>query len=148
MWSYATSSTRSGRSGVNDRSLPALQRDTAPGIRSPAGFSQPAHGCASASGVPGSTTSGASSATSAARRAAGNDAATPTNWSCRASSYSPYLGADLEGTGSTSFEVSFAAPERAAARARELTPRWGPISAALAVLLLLLSGGVVLWRRS
>ena len=35
MWSYATSQTRSGRSGSQDRSLPRFQRLVAPGMRCP-----------------------------------------------------------------------------------------------------------------
>lgn len=66
----------------------------------------------------------------------------------RASSYSPYLGADLAGTGSTTFRYAFAAPVERAAPPRVLQPRWGRIAALGAGLLLLLTGGVVLWRRS
>ena len=66
----------------------------------------------------------------------------------RASSYSPYLGADLVGTGSTSFRFGFASPDAVKARARELTPRWGNIGIAGAGLLLLLGGAGAVWRRS
>jgi hypothetical protein len=56
----------------------------------------------------------------------------------RASSYSPYLGAGLRGSGSTRFEYAFAAAERSRAVVAVLHPKWGPISlAALAFVLLL-----------
>ena len=66
----------------------------------------------------------------------------------RATSYSPYLGADLPGTGTTVFRYAFAAPEQAAAVARALEPRRGAIALALVALLLLAANGVLLWRRS
>jgi len=46
----------------------------------------------------------------------------------RASSYSPYLGADLLGSGSTTFRYGFAAAPAAAVEAAELSPRWGAIA--------------------
>lgn len=56
----------------------------------------------------------------------------------RASSYSPYLGADLIGSGSTTFRYGFAPPAAVPVIARELEPRWGAIAlASLAGLLLL-----------
>lgn len=65
----------------------------------------------------------------------------------RASSYSPYLGADLEGTGSTSFSYSFAQPTQVTA-ARQLHPRWGRLGLAGLGLLGLLGGATALWRRA
>ena len=65
----------------------------------------------------------------------------------RAASYSPYLGADLRGTGSTSFRYEFA-PAAAAATVRDrLEPRWGAISLALLAFLLVLTNAGLLWRR-
>jgi hypothetical protein len=66
----------------------------------------------------------------------------------RASSYSPYLGADLEGTGSTSYTLSFAPPAAVSAARPTLHPRWGPLSLAGAGALLLLGAGYAVWRRS
>ncbi|MGZ6804836.1 MAG: hypothetical protein ACXVFU_17490 [Nocardioidaceae bacterium] len=66
----------------------------------------------------------------------------------RASSYSPYLGADLSGTGSTTFRWAFAPAVRTAAAAPVLHPRWGPIGVLTAGLLALLAGATVVWRRS
>ncbi|MDT7538310.1 MAG: hypothetical protein QOI82_1895 [Actinomycetota bacterium] len=66
----------------------------------------------------------------------------------RASSYSPYLGVDLPGTGSTVFRYSFAAADRAAAADRQLQPRPGPIALTGVALLLLVVNGTLLWRRS
>jgi hypothetical protein len=65
----------------------------------------------------------------------------------RASSYSPYLGADLTGTGSTTFRYAFAPAERAAALQRALHPHWGAISLACLALLLLATNGALIWRR-
>jgi hypothetical protein len=66
----------------------------------------------------------------------------------RASSYSPYLGADLEGTGSTSYDLSFAPPAAVAVGRPGLHPEWGALSLAGAGTLLLLGGGYAVWRRS
>jgi hypothetical protein len=66
----------------------------------------------------------------------------------RATSYSPYLGADLPGTGTTVFRYAFAAPEQVEQAARALEPRRGPIALALVALLLLVGNGVLIWRRS
>ena len=66
----------------------------------------------------------------------------------RATSYSPYLGADLPGTGTTVFRYAFAAPEELDAVARALEPRRGAIALAAVALLLLLTNGVLIWRRS
>jgi hypothetical protein len=65
----------------------------------------------------------------------------------RASSYSPYLGADLRGTGSATFTYGFAPAARKATVARSLEPRWLAISLAGLAFLLLVSGGVGVWRR-
>lgn len=66
----------------------------------------------------------------------------------RQSSYSPYLGADLVGTGMTSFRYSFAPPTEQAAMRQALQPKWGAISLAGLAVLLLLVHGALLWRRS
>lgn len=66
----------------------------------------------------------------------------------RASSYSPYLGADLPGTGTTEFRYAFAVPTQIAVVAAPLTPRPGPIAATGLAVLLLAAGGVAVWRRS
>lgn len=66
----------------------------------------------------------------------------------RATSYSPYLGADLPGTGSTVFRYSFAEPQVAERAAQALEPRPVPIALTVLGLLLLAGGGVLLWRRS
>ncbi|HUR15546.1 MAG TPA: hypothetical protein VM097_13805 [Mycobacteriales bacterium] len=65
----------------------------------------------------------------------------------RASSYSPYLGADLLGSGSTSFSYAFAPAERAATGRPHLEPRWGAISLAALALLLVLTNAGLIWRR-
>jgi hypothetical protein len=66
----------------------------------------------------------------------------------RASSYSPYLGADLPGTGTTVFRYSFAPPQQGPVSRPVLHPRPGPIAVTLTGLLLLLGLGVAVWRRS
>lgn len=66
----------------------------------------------------------------------------------RATSYSPYLGAELAGTGTTAFELALVPAVRPAAVSRALTPRPVPIALAGLGLLLLLSGSVAVWRRS
>ena len=65
----------------------------------------------------------------------------------RASSYSPYLGADLPGTGSAAFRYAFAVPEKAAATRPVLEPKKGPIALATLAFLLLLGNGALIWRR-
>jgi hypothetical protein len=66
----------------------------------------------------------------------------------RASSYSPYLGADLPGTGSTVFRYSFAPPEKVATARAALQPKGGPIALAGVALLLLLVNAGLIWQRS
>jgi hypothetical protein len=66
----------------------------------------------------------------------------------RASSYSPYLGVDLPGSGSTVFRYGFAPADRVAVRARELEPRPGAIALSGIAVLLLLVNGALIWRRS
>ncbi|MFN2538549.1 MAG: hypothetical protein ABR549_10420, partial [Mycobacteriales bacterium] len=66
----------------------------------------------------------------------------------RASSYSPYLGADLEGTGTTSFALSFAPASRTQVARAPLHPQWGALSLAGAGGLVLLAAGYAVWRRS
>jgi hypothetical protein len=66
----------------------------------------------------------------------------------RASSYSPYLGADLPGTGSTAFRYAFQAPEVAASAGPALEPKPGPIALASLALLLLLANSALLWRQA
>lgn len=66
----------------------------------------------------------------------------------RAASYSPYLGADLPGTGTTVFELSFAEPEALPEVAERLSLRKGPLAVTGVALLLLLVHGGLLWRRS
>ena len=66
----------------------------------------------------------------------------------RATSYSPYLGADLPGTGTTVFRYSFAVPEEVEQVARALTPKPGALAVTAVALLLLAGNAVLLWRRS
>jgi hypothetical protein len=66
----------------------------------------------------------------------------------RASSYSPYLGVDLPGTGSTVFRYSFAPADKAAAPTRQLDPKPGPIALAGLAVLLLVVNATLIWRRS
>jgi hypothetical protein len=66
----------------------------------------------------------------------------------RASSYSPYLGADLPGSGTTVFRYSFAPADAAATVRTALRPKPGPIAlAGIALLMLLVNAGLI-WRRS
>jgi hypothetical protein len=83
MWSYATSQTRSGRSGSQLRSFPRFHRLAAPGSRCPLAL---ASSCAAAQSRQGWSSSaparsGVSSTTSSLRTVAVNAAATPTWWS-------------------------------------------------------------------
>jgi hypothetical protein len=66
----------------------------------------------------------------------------------RASSYSPYLGVDLPGSGSTGFRYSFAPAEKVAAARAALHPKGGPIALAGFALLLLVVNAVLIWQRS
>jgi hypothetical protein len=65
----------------------------------------------------------------------------------RASSYSPYLGADLVGSGSTSFRYAFAPAEKAATVRARLEPQWGAITLASLAFLLVLTNAGLIWRR-
>jgi hypothetical protein len=64
----------------------------------------------------------------------------------RASSYSPYLGADLTGTGSTRFRWAFVPPGRVEV-VEALTPKWGAISVTAVAALLIALDLALLWRR-
>jgi len=66
----------------------------------------------------------------------------------RAAAFSPYLGADLPGTGSTSFHYAFAAAPVAAVVTAPLRPRPGALVATGVAALLVLGGAAALWRRS
>jgi len=66
----------------------------------------------------------------------------------RAASYSPYLGADLPGTGSTTFRYAFAAADPTEIRPSTLTPQKGPIALVLLAFSLLLGNAVLIWRQS
>ncbi len=66
----------------------------------------------------------------------------------RASSYSPYLGADLVGSGSTTFSFGFAPPTAREVGRAVLHPQWGAISLAGLAVLLLLGNAALIWRRS
>src|SRR5678815_1990439 len=87
MWSYFTSQTHSILSGSQDRSLPALQRLCAPGIRLD-WAAVPAHSRHGWSSI-AFLRSGASSLASCLRLAMVKEEVTPTCWSTAASSYSP-----------------------------------------------------------
>ena len=84
----------------------------------------------------------------AARRAALDLLVQTAASGARATSYSPYLGADLPGSGTAQFRYSFAPVEAAVAAAPLLEPRPGPIALTAVALLLLAGNGVLLWRRS
>lgn len=64
----------------------------------------------------------------------------------RASSYSPYLGADLAGSGSAVFRYALA-PAPTVAVVEQLEPRWGRISLLGLGFLVLLVGAQRAWRR-
>ncbi len=66
----------------------------------------------------------------------------------RATSFSPYLGADLPGTGRTRFSYAFAPVEQAAAVRPALEPRPGAIALAGLAGLLVLGGAAGVWRQS
>ena len=84
----------------------------------------------------------------AARRAALDLLVTTAATAARATSYSPYLGADLPGTGTTTFRFSFAPPEQVAAGRAPLEPKPGALVAAGVALLLLLGNAALIWRQS
>jgi hypothetical protein len=90
----------------------------------------------------------ASSPDLAARRSAVDLLVSTAATAARATSYSPYLGADLPGTGTTSFGFSFALPEEVAEVRAPLEPRPGALAAAGAALLLLLASAALIWRQS
>jgi len=83
-----------------------------------------------------------------ARRAAADLLVALAATGARASSYSPYLGADLVGSGSTEFRWSLAEPAPVTVAAEALRPRRGALAAAGLLLVLVLTGAVLLWRRS
>jgi hypothetical protein len=66
----------------------------------------------------------------------------------RASSYSPYLGVDLPGTGATVFRYAFTPPDQETVATAGLEPRPGPIALTCVALLLLVASGYLIWRRS
>jgi hypothetical protein len=66
----------------------------------------------------------------------------------RASSYSPYLGADLPGTGTTVFRYAFAPPPKTVAARQALTPKPGAIALAGLAALMLVVNSALIWRRS
>lgn len=66
----------------------------------------------------------------------------------RATSYSPYLGADLPGTGSTVFRYALAPVAVEPVTQAALVPQAAPIALAGAAVLLLAGNAVLLWRRS
>ena len=66
----------------------------------------------------------------------------------RATSFSPYLGADLPGTGRTRFSYAFAPVEQVAAPRAPLEPRPGALALAGLAGLLVLGGAVGVWRQS
>jgi hypothetical protein len=86
MWSYRTSTTRSGRSGTNDRSLPTFHRlySELRGVRTPSGGFAQFHGWLS-----NVVTSGSSSARRERRVAIGNAPMTPMLASPPSSRYRP-----------------------------------------------------------
>jgi hypothetical protein len=89
-----------------------------------------------------------SSPSKASRRAALDLLVAVAATGARASSFGPYLGADLAGTGSTTFRYALAPPPAARPKAEARQPQWWALSVVGLVLLLALAGGVVLWRRS
>jgi hypothetical protein len=98
-------------------------------------------------GLPSWRAWAAASPTRAERRAALDLLVQVAATGARASSYSPYLGADLLGSGSTSFRYGFAPAEKAELGRPHLEPRWGAISLASLALLLLLTNAGLIWRR-
>lgn len=66
----------------------------------------------------------------------------------RATSFSPYLGADLPGTDRTRFSYAFAPVEQVAAVRAPLQPRPGALALAGLAGLLVLGGAAGVWRQS
>lgn len=66
----------------------------------------------------------------------------------RATAYAPCLGADLPGTGTTSFRWSLAAPSAAPVVRDRLRPRPGALALAGLAALLVLGAGAGVWRAS
>ncbi len=66
----------------------------------------------------------------------------------RATAYSPYLGADLPGTGRTTFSYALAVPPVPAAVRAPLRPRPYALALGGVALLLVLTGAVGVWRQA
>jgi hypothetical protein len=66
----------------------------------------------------------------------------------RATSYAPYLGADLPGTGTTVFRYAFAPVEAVAAVRAPLEPKPGALALAGVALALVMGNTALLWRES
>ena len=91
----------------------------------------------------------AAAAPGAAQRRAALDLLVATAASgARATAFSPYLGADLPGTGRTTFSYAFAPPEQPAAVRAPLEPRPGALAVAGLAGLLVLGGAAGVWRQS
>lgn len=84
----------------------------------------------------------------AARRAALDLLVQVAATGARASSYSPYLGADLPGTGTTAFRYAFAPAEAVEAVRAPLEPQPRAIALAGLAALLVLGTGAGIWRLS
>lgn len=84
----------------------------------------------------------------AARRAALDLLVDVAATGARATSFSPYLGADLPGTGSTSFRFSFSPAPVAAVVAAPLQLRPGAVAVAGLAGLLVVVAGAAVWRQS
>lgn len=99
-------------------------------------------------GLPSWAAWAASSPDLAARRVALDLLVQVAATGARATSLSPYLGADLPGTGSTRFRYSFVAPQQAVAVRPPLQVRPGAVGLAGVAGLLVLTGAYGVWRRS
>ncbi len=84
----------------------------------------------------------------AARRAALDLLVATAATGARATSYSPYLGADLPGTGTTEFHYAFEVARAGLAFEPALEAKPAAIALAGVAVLLLLGNGVLLWRRN
>ena len=84
----------------------------------------------------------------AARRAALDLLVDVAATGARATAFSPYLGADLPGTGRTRFRFSFAPPEVAAVVRAPLQPRPAALAVAALAGTLVLTGAAAVWRQS